>query len=213
MKVKLFLLFVVTLSYGFSQQKDNDAIEKLLNSVNKNINAFDNVTIEFKILARSNTQLNAANELEGKLIYAKGKYKLEIFDVLQLFDGEKAYLISNENEEVTIIDPKDTEELMFQNPLRFLSEYKSIYTYTWDIKQTIQNNIELQYVKLIPNGEENSYLLIGIDREKVLPYKIIQVVNKEQTTITLEYIEKNKPLPNDFFTFDKKLYKDYYINQ
>ena len=92
--------------------------------------------------------------------------------------------------------------------------YKKGYAYQWDIKQSIFNRT-IQFIKLIPI-EENSdlkYILLGIDIQKKIIYRLIEITKSEtRTTLTLKNLKTNSKLNPNFFNFDISKYPDYYIN-
>ena len=58
------------------------------------------------------------------------------------------------------------------------------------------------------------YILIGLKTKKLEIYKIIEIgVEKTQTTLTIFNQTENKQLPENFFSFNRNEYLDYYINE
>ena len=54
--------------------------------------------------------------MEGNVTLAGDKYKLSFLEAIQLFDGTKTYTIVPENEEISISDPEEEEDvLILQN--------------------------------------------------------------------------------------------------
>jgi len=73
----------------------------------------------------------------------------------------------------------------------------------------------LQYIKLIPIDSESEidYILLAVEKKNNRIYKSIEKgKNGTTTTYTITSFEVDLPLDDDLFLFNKKEYKDYYIN-
>ena len=93
--------------------------------------------------------------------------------------------------------------------------YKKGYDYQWDISQKVKGK-NIQFVKLVPTEDESGiqYLLVGIDTQLNHIYKLIEVGdNATFTTLTIEHMEVNSSITEDFFDFNEADYTDYYINK
>ena len=195
----------------FGQQSDSKST-KLLDEVSSQMSSYKNFEFEFKY-SLENTKENIRQETFGKIIISDNKYKLSIFELEQLFDGENLYTIIPENKEITVTDPIEDDNIMI-NPLDLLSFYKTGYELKWDIVQYI-NNEPIQYVKLIPKNEDTNinYLLLGINMRTKHIYKLIEIgEQRTTTTLTIDNIISNKNISEDFFNFNKLNYPDYYID-
>ena len=195
----------------FGQQSDSKSI-KLLDEVSSQMSSYKNFEFEFKY-SLENTKENIRQETFGKIIISDNKYKLSIFELEQLFDGENLYTIIPENKEITVTDPIEDDNIMI-NPLDLLSFYKTGYELKWDIVQYV-NNEPIQYVKLIPKNEDTNinYLLLGINMRTKHIYKLIEIgEQRTTTTLTIDNIISNKNISEDFFNFNKLNSPDYYID-
>ena len=73
----------------------------------------------------------------------------------------------------------------------------------------------LQYIKLIPidSDSEIDFILLAIEKKNNRIYKSIEKgKNGTTTTYTITSFEVDLPLKDDLFLFNKKDFKDYYIN-
>lgn len=211
MKIKN-ILTILLLSISFNGFAQNNA-KSLLNEVSQKVKKYQNISIEFKYVLE-NTAEKIKQETKGDVIMQGDKYKLNILGVTRLFDGNKLYSISSEDEEVTISSKSDNDEDAI-TPSKMLSFYEDGYTYKLDIEQNI-NGRKIQYVKLIPidSKSEIKYILLGIDNQTKHIYNLIQVgKNETKTTLTVNSFKTNEPLSKSLFTFDANKYKDYYINK
>ncbi|KAB1067646.1 outer membrane lipoprotein carrier protein LolA [Tamlana haliotis] len=206
---KLITIVLIALSFqGFAQNNAKD----LLNQVSSKIKNYDNISLDFKY-ALENPSENIKQVTKGDVILQGEKYRLNILGVTQLFDGNKLYSISTEDEEVTISSHIDADKDVI-TPSKMLSFYEDGYTSELDIKQDIKGR-KIQYVKLTPidSNSEIKNILLGIDAKTKHIYNLIQVgENGTKTTLTVNSFQTNEQLSKNTFTFDASKYKDYYIN-
>lgn len=186
--------------------------KKLLESASQQMESYDNIAFDFSyVLNNRMEQINQENS--GQVTVADEKYKLNFLDAIQLFDGVALYTIVPENEEITITQA-DQEEDFGINPNELLRFYKEGYDYHWDISQRVKGK-NIQFIKLIPTQDDGDLrsLLIGIDTQKNHIYKLIEVGdNGTVTTLTINEMEVDSALPENFFVFNKDDYPEYYIN-
>ena len=186
--------------------------KKLLESASQQMESYDNIVFDFSyVLNNRMEQINQENS--GQVTVADKKYKLNFLDAIQLFDGVALYTIVPENEEITITQA-DQEEDFGINPNELLRFYKEGYDYHWDISQRVKWK-NIQFIKLIPTQDDGDLrsLLIGIDTQKNHIYKLIEVGdNGTVTTLTINEMEVDSALPENFFVFNEDDYPEYYIN-
>jgi len=209
MKRILALFMLVTAGWMHAQQSDPEA-EKLLDEVYNKFQQYDNVRIDF-IYQLYNPEAAVKQETNGKVILSGNKYRAEYMGVIDIFDGEKRYVIVPENEEVNIMAPDDPDEI---TPARLFDFYKKGYRAQKDITQKVAGRV-IKYVRLFPiNDSDIDYVLIGIDEKTKHIYQVI-IVQKNKTRITLKIrkISVNEPVNEKLFTFDKSKYPGYYINE
>ncbi len=203
-----FLVVIFTISVS-AQNKG----KALLDEVSKKVKSYDNISIDFKYTLE-NTSENIKQETRGDVVLQGEKYKLNILGITRLFDGNKTYSISPEDEEVTISSESEDEEDAI-TPSKMLSFYEEGYTYALDIEQNIKGR-KIQYVKLIPidSNSELKSLLLGIDTKTKHIYNLIQIgKNGSKTTLTVNSFKTNQTISKTLFTFDANKYQDYYINK
>ena len=160
MKKILFIFFLFTINIIFCQSSED--AKKLLDEVSIKISSYENIFFDFTY-SLNNKEEQIKQETIGNLTVSGDKYKLNYLGAIQLFNGKKTYTIVPENEEITISNPDDENEINI-NPVKLLSFYKSGYNYSLDIKQKYLRKT-IQFIKLIPieKNSELNYLLLGID--------------------------------------------------
>ena len=202
---KVILLFIVAIiSNNIAISQNSEEAEKLLNKVSENIKSYGNIYINYTYtLFNSEEDINQTNK--GSFVTEDDKWKFVMLDVTRIFDGDKLYTISPDDEEVTISTQNPDDESTI-TPNKMLYFYEEGYNFEMDI---------VQYVKLIPmdSDAEIKYILLGVDVEFSQIYKVIETgINDTQTTIAIVDFEVNLPLEESLFVFDKEKYKDYYMN-
>ena len=213
---KIILLFTVgVISNTIAISQNSTEAEKLLNKVSENIKSYDNIYINYTYtLFNSEEDINQTNK--GSFVTEDDKWKFVMLDVTRIFDGDKLYTISPDDEEVTIStqNPDDESTITTNKMLYF---YEEGYNFEMDIVQYIGRK-KIQYVKLIPmdSDAEIKYILLGVDVEFSQIYKVIETgINDTQTTIAIVDFEVNLPLEESLFVFDKEKYFEelnYYEN-
>lgn len=213
---KIILLFIVgVISNAIAISQNSIEAEELLNKVSENIKSYDNIYINYTYtLFNSEEDINQTNK--GSFVTEDDKWKFVMLDVTRIFDGDKLYTISPDDEEVTISTQNPDDESTI-TPNKMLYFYEEGYNFEMDIVQYIGRK-KIQYVKLIPmdSDAEIKYILLGIDVEFSQIYKVIETgINDTQTTIAIVDFEVNLPLEKSLFVFDKEKYFDelnYYEN-
>jgi outer membrane lipoprotein-sorting protein len=210
---KITLLFIVIiLSSNIIISQNSEKAVKLLNKVSENIKSYDNIYINYTYtLFNLEEDINQINK--GSFVTEDDKWKFVMLDVTRIFDGDKLYTISPDDEEVTISTQNPDDESTI-TPNKMLYFYEEGYNFEMDIVQYVGRK-KIQYVKLIPmdSDAEIKYILMGIDVEFNQIYKVIETgINGTQTTIAIIDFEVNLPLEESLFVFDKEKYNDYYMN-
>ena len=210
---KVILLFIVAIvSNTIAISQNSEEAEKLLNKVSENIKSYSNIYINYTYtLFNSEEDINQTNK--GSFVTEDDKWKFVMLDVTRIFDGDKLYTISPDDEEVTISTQNPDDESTI-TPNKMLYFYEEGYNFEMDIVQYVGRK-KIQYVKLIPmdSDAEIKYILLGVDIEFSQIYTVIETgVNDTQTTIAIVDFEVNLPLEESLFVFDKEKYKDYYMN-
>ena len=214
MKKILLLLFGLFTMLSYSQ--DNSDAELLLNKVSENIKNYENIYINYAYtLQNIEEDINQTNN--GSFVTEDEKWRFEMLGVTRIFDGNKLYSISPDDEEVTI-SSQDPEDETTITPNKMLYFYEEGYYFEMDESRFVGNGQfrkKIQYVKLIPKDSEAEikYILLGIDTEFNQIYEVIETgKNETVTTISIVDFEFNLPLDSKLFVFDEEKYQDYYMN-
>ena len=211
--MKKIIFSLAILCFFSLEAQTSTKAKNLLDKVAETMNAAENLQFGFTYILE-NQQEKIRQETEGTVTVAQEKYRLDMTDVQQLFDGKQLYTVVPDNEEITISNPEDNEDIAI-NPSELLYFYKEGYDYRWDITQNVLGR-SIQFVKLTPTAEnpDIEYLLLGIDVAQSSIYRLIEIgKNTTRTTLTLKDLVKNIPLAEDFFQFDASRYPDYFINE
>ena len=211
---KLLLLIFGFCTLGYSQ--DNLDAELLLNKVSDNIKSYENIYINYAYTLK-NLEEDISQTNNGSFVTENDNWRFEMLGVTRIFDGDKLYSISPDDEEVTI-SSQDPEDETTITPNKMLYFYEDGYYFEMDESRLIGNGQfrkKIQYVKLIPQDSEAEikYILLGVDTEFNQIYEVIETgKNETVTTISIVDFEFNLPLDANLFVFDKEKYKHYYMN-
>lgn len=204
-KLLYFLSFALISTFGFAQ-----SAEQILDKVSETYKNQTSFYIKFKS-ELNNKKTNTKDNYSGE-VYVKGdRYNLTIpdLDIRQIYDGNKLYTISSENQEITVTKPeKDSEELF--TPTKVLDIYKSGYTLSLDKKSG-----NTQYIKMIPQKKSDiKYILVGVNTKNNHLVELKQINNKDTSTnLVVEKQVDDVIIPSALLNFNKKFYKDYYISE
>ena len=211
----IFLIIVIITSNNLIISQNAEEAELLLNKVSENIKSYDNIYINYSYtLTNLEEDINQTNK--GSFVTEGDKWKFVMLGVTRIFDGEKLYTISPDDEEVTISTQNPDDESTI-TPNKMLYFYEEGYNFEMDIVQYVGRK-KIQFVKLIPmdSDAEIKYILLGIDVEFNQIYKVIETgINDTQTTIAIVDFEVNLPLEESLFVFDREKYFEelnYYEN-
>ena len=211
----IFLIIIIITSNNLIISQNAEEAELLLNKVSENIKSYDNIYINYTYtLSNLEEDINQTNK--GSFVTEGDNWKFVMLGVTRIFDGEKLYTISPDDEEVTISTQNPDDESTI-TPNKMLYFYEEGYNFEMDIVQYVGRK-KIQFVKLVPmdSDAEIKYILLGIDVEFNQIYKVIETgINDTQTTIAIVDFEVNLPLEESLFIFDREKYFEelnYYEN-
>ena len=215
-KMKKYIFLTISIFYSLSySQIDTDA-EKLLNKVSENIKSYDNIYINYTYtLNNLEEDINYTNR--GSFVTENDNWRFEMLGITRIFDGDKLYTISPDDEEVTISSQNPEDETTI-TPNKMLYFYEEGYYFEMGSVKYIGNTNfrkKIQYVKLIPMDSEADikYIDLGIDTEFNHIYEVVETGKNETiTTISIIDFEFNVSLNENLFVFDSAKYDGYYMN-
>ena len=218
---KAYILLILILNTLVIFSQNDPKAEELLNKVSENIKGYESMYININHnLSNLEEDIDQTNKVS---FVKKGtKYNVKWNNITFIYDGEKLFTINPDDEEVTV-STEDLDEESTITPNKILTFFEDGYEFKMDITQdvTVLDYYEqrtrklLQYVKLIPIDSESEidYILLAIEKKNNRIYKSIEKgKNGTTTTYTITSFEVDLPLDDDLFLFNKKEYKDYYIN-
>ena len=214
--MKKYILLTISIFYSFSySQVDLDA-QKLLNKVSENIKNYDNIYINYTYtLNNLEEDINYTNR--GSFVTENNNWRFEMLGITRIFDGDKLYTISPDDEEVTVSSQNPEDETTI-TPNKMLYFYEEGYYFEMGNVKYIGNanfRKKIQYVKLIPmdSDADIKYIDLGIDTEFNQIYEVVETgKNETTTTISIIDFEFNVSLNEKLFVFDSAKYEGYYMN-
>ena len=214
--MKKYIFLTISIFYTFTySQVDTDA-ERLLNKVSENIKSYENIYINYTYtLNNLEEDINYTNR--GSFVTENDNWRFEMLGITRIFDGDKLYTISPDDEEVTISSQNPEDETTI-TPNKMLYFYEDGYYFEMgSVKYVGNTNFrkKIQYIKLIPMDSEADikYIDLGIDTEFNQIYEVIETGKNETiTTISIIDFEFNVSLNEKLFVFDSAKYEGYYMN-
>ncbi len=208
-KISFGILMVATTA-SFSAQKIDAKAKTILDAVANNYKSKDNVYFKFIYGTGNNKKVTKTEP--GIFYSSKDLYKLKIMGTEQIFDGNKIYNISEEDQEITVAKPTGNEQMF--SPLNYIEQYKKGYNVKYVGKLKV-NGINSDYIKLTPiknNGIKEVNLFVNAAKKQLV--KIEQFSNDNAVSIIAisNYVE-NQKLNSNMFTFDKNQYKNYFVTE
>lgn len=203
--IRKTLIILIFFSYLHSYCQ-NESAENILERVSKKIDNSKNCFINFSYKINSNPYEN------GNILINDKKYILEFMGIKQISDSEKVYTIVPENKEIII--SKIDEDSSMIGPSNILKFYKKDYIIQFDNQSNKKKGIE--FLKLIPapKNDEISHIILKIDIKKNYIIEISEFRKDNlKNILKINSIEFNMIVSKEKFDFDKKLYKNYYIEE
>ena len=203
-------IFTVATTATFSAQKIDAKAKNLLDAVAKTYKSKNNVY--FKFVYGTGTGKKVIKTEPGIFYSAGDRYKLKIMGTEQIFDGNKIYNISAEDQEVTIAKPSGSEQMF--SPLTYIEEYKKGYNVKYLGKITV-NGVNADQIKLTPtkdNGIKEVNLFVNSAKNQLVKLEQFGKDNSV-SVIAISNYKENQSLQNSMFSFDKNQYKNYIITE
>lgn len=203
-------LFILLATVSVSAQKIDAKAKALLDAVASNYKSKKNVYFKFVYGTGAGQKVT---KTEPGIFYASNDlYKLKIMGVEQIFDGQKVYNISAEDEEVTVARPNGNEQMF--SPLTYVEAYKKGYTVKYIGKINV-NGVNADYIRMTPttnNGIKEVRIFVNGPKKQLVK---IEQFSKDNSTsvIAIQDYKENQKLGNNVFSFDKNQYKNYLITE
>ncbi len=199
-------IFALGTAASFSAQKIDAKAKNLLDAVAQNYKSKNNVY--FKFVYGTGAGKTVTKTEPGIFYSAKDKYKLKIMGTEQIFDGNKIYNISAEDQEITAAKPTGSEQMF--SPLNYIEEYKKGYTVKYIGKKNV-NGVNADQIKLIPtakNGIKEVNLFINNAKKQIVKLEQFSTDNSVSVIAISDY-KVNQSLNSNMFNFDKDQYRNY----
>lgn len=209
----LSILFAGFLSLSGYGQTSKEA-RALLEEVKTKTLAFDNQKITFtNVLEVPNSdpaKASTKRSMEGVIFLKGDSYRLEMNEVIYLYDTKKLHIIDADSEEIDITSVDDETPL---SPTSILNEFDKGYSLKLEGNKEIGGK-NIQYVRLKPTGASDVLdVLIGINTETKTIYSYQMLgMNKVVTLLTITDYQTNLSLPDNTFVFNKNDWEGFYIN-
>ena len=189
--------------------QSHEEAKKLLNQVYESTLALESQHILFTntIEVPSNEGLKTRSST-GELFTISEKVRIITNAFEFLSDGNKAYLIYPDDEEIEVVA---TDEETSLRPSDILKNYQNGYSYKMAGRSTDQGKV-IQYIRLRPiSSEEIKEILIGINMKTMLLDNYTQFgTNGSNNIFSVDNYEINVSLDTELFNIDGQEFLGFY---
>lgn len=208
-KIALALLFLGMVNLSWAQKADAKS-KSLLDAVAKKYKANKNTYFKFGYATGANGKID--KNQTGIFYTTPSQYKLKIMGIEQIFDGNKVYNISDEDQEVTIA--KATGSEMMFSPTNYLENYKKDYNAKYVGKKNVGTQTT-DLVQLTPIKSSGIKVVnVYLDASKNQLVRVEQIgTNNDTSIISVVDYKINQNLSPDLFKFNKAKYNNYIITE
>lgn len=197
-------------------QATNTQAKSLLEEVKANLLSYSDQALSFtnKIDFPTGNPDNPrqARENTGKVTIVGENYKLETAGQVIYLNGNRAYVVNEDDEEVDVRILEDSD--MAFTPNGVLARFESGSSLAMAGKETI-NGKTIQYIKVRPNGsEEIRDIVLGIDMATKRVYSYTEYDTDDVIkTITIDTYTVNSGISASEVTFNRSDYDGWRINE
>ncbi|MDL2231860.1 outer membrane lipoprotein carrier protein LolA [Porphyromonadaceae bacterium OttesenSCG-928-L07] len=179
--------------------------KEILDKSAAKIKGYTAIEVDFE-LTMENVEENIEEKHLGKAYMMGNKYKLDIMDVVNYFDGTTMYTYMPDVQEVTIKLPTEEDEEQF-NPVTLFDIHNN------DFKQKlVSNNNNTAYIELYPNLLDKNFTKIGVwIKTSDHSIQCIKSFGKDGNNLIISVKSLKQPatLPGaTFFTFDSSAHPE-----
>jgi outer membrane lipoprotein carrier protein len=183
-------------------QNDPEAI-KVLDNFSATALSAPSVSLKFKLI--SIDQVNGTKDtIDGALLMAKDKYKLELPDNIVWFNGSVSWSYLIAEKEVTITRPDKKDDSFMSRPSSIFTLYKKGYK-----ARLVQDNTTSYIIDLYPEDLKSELVRIRlIITKKTSSLSAAEYKRKDGTSVFLavDDFDLSKKPDAGLFTFDNKQY-------
>lgn len=191
----LLLLFFAVSAFAQNDSKAKEILDKAAQKFKSHSAA----EVEFTLIME-NPEENIREEHVGRAWMKGNKYKLNLMDVENYYDGKVIYTYMPEVQEVNIKNPSEEEE-GFLNPATLFDIHNQGFT-----QKLINTTNGVAYIELYPTSDKNFEKIgIWVNVSTATIQKVTSFgKDGNQVTVLIKQIKPIDPAPDDsFFSFDK----------
>ncbi len=204
LKLKLIIcLFCASLSVAMAQ----DA-RSILDKAADNFYKSGGLTAGF-IMNSKELKSNTIYSYDGHVWMKGEKFKIDMPEMTNWFDGKTQWVYIKETEEVNITIPSD-DELQSMSPSVLFSVYKKGFTLNYKGQEAVDGKTAM-VVELAPQSKKSSVkkLVVYIDKTTNFPSKLVMYDdNGYENTIIIRNLKSQQNLADSLFVFDAKQYPE-----
>lgn len=216
MNMRNVIVACVMLTGFTSFAQTNSEASTLLEEVKNRLLSFEDQHLQFTNIIEFPTgdpnQPRRTRESQGSLVIVGDDYKVDLAGQTILLNGNRAYVIVPDDEEVNVRILED-EDMAF-TPNGVLARFESGSSLAMAGKEVIDGKT-IQYVKVRPNGsEEIRDIVLGIDMSTKRVYSYTEYgTNDVVTKYVIDNYQVNRGTPASEVRFNRADYDGWRINE
>lgn len=201
LRIKHVLLFLLLWpALGGGTPASGQTVASLLDRLEKKYDAIQSLRASFTQTLTSSLS-NETATVQGKLVLAGSKYRLETDAQTMVTDGTTSWIYLPEENQV-LINAADADETAF-SPSEFFSDFDQNYDAQLAGTQTIES-AKHYIIKLKPKKSDSFFVTATVwmrDRDDMITQMEVTDVNETKMFFKMRNIEENPTLAAGTFTF------------
>lgn len=205
MKINVLLLLLILPFFSFGQKTlSSEAAAKLLEQIQQQYNAYDNLTLNGHMIAKDENNTLKAQlwlTLSGNQYYSKFFVEALQDEMIEVCNGQKKWVKNSVNDKFRVYDYQPKPEKFMNNPSTIykIEEYKNYFNAYVIIEQG--ETYDIYFKQAEDKVTEYSSAVLTYNKTKL---KLQKVIIAEEVTFTFEECVANRELSDDFFVRAEK---------
>ncbi len=183
--------------------KQDPAAGEILDRVASRFAQLKSVQADFELVIEDRKE-NTLNSSAGNLLLKQEKYRITTPGSMVCFDGKTMWTYMEEEQEVTITEPGDSEEDFLSNPAKIFTGFHRDFKYRY-VRETTLKGAKYHEIDLFPMdlGQPYSRIKVFVSQNTDMP-EIISSIGKDGVdyTVNLTNFQLDREISDATFIFD-----------
>jgi len=190
----------------FAQQGEinqDPAAGEILDRVAARFAQLKSVQADFELVIEDRKE-NSRNSSAGNLLLKQDKYRITAPGSMVCFDGKTMWTYMEEEQEVTIAEPGDSDEDFLSNPARIFTGFRQDFKYRY-VRETTLKGTKYHEIDLFRMDLDQPYsrIKVFVSQNTDMP-EIISSIGKDGVdyTVNLTNFQLDREISDATFTLD-----------